>query len=127
MIFSQLQSMVHSLLVAGYYGEDNLGDESYRGIMKNFFPHFTLSFIHTEQLTLEKANEHEGLIVGGGDLVNRYFHDHIHPVLREYRKPKFAFSIGIPFPSLINDEYLGHYDHIFLRNNQDLRAVQKVV
>lgn len=116
-----------TLLVAGYYGEDNLGDESYQVAMRKFFPHFHLTFVHVANLTLEQANDYDGLVVGGGDIINNYFHGYLRDILLHYTKPKFAFSIGIPFPSLINEEYLGYYDHIFLRNYEDVRAVQRVV
>ena len=65
--------------------------------------------------------------MGGGDLINDYFTKDIVPVLKKFQGPKIAFSIGIPFPSLIKDEYLGYYDHIFTRNYEDLREIQKVV
>ena len=115
------------ILVIGYYNKDNLGDDAYQGVMGNFFPDHELKFIGSKKLSTIDGSEYDAIIVGGGDIINDYFNDDIGPFLRRFKGPKIAFSIGIPFPSLINDKYLGHFDHVFTRNYEDIRSLQKLL
>jgi hypothetical protein len=117
----------NKVLVIGYYNKENLGDDSYQGIMGNFFPNANLEFIGSHELSKIKAEDYDAIIVGGGDIINNYFNDSISPFLRNFKGPKIAFSIGIPFPSLISEKYLAHFDHVFTRNYEDIRAIQKVL
>lgn len=115
------------VLVIGYYNRGNLGDDAYQGIMGQFFPNAKLEFICSDDISKVNSSDYEGVIVGGGDIINDYFHTKITPFLRSFKGPRIAFSIGIPFPSCITEKYLGYFDHIFVRNYEDLRTIQKVV
>lgn len=115
------------LLVIGYYDKGNLGDEAYKEIMGQFFPGDILDFILSDKISTVNVNLYDAIIVGGGDLINDYFNQKISLALQQFKGPKIAFSIGIPFPSLITAQYLGHFDHVFVRNYEDLRAIQKVI
>jgi hypothetical protein len=115
------------ILVIGYYNKGNLGDDAYQGIMGQFFPNHELTFVESGKIATINTDDYEAIIVGGGDIINDYFNQHISPVLKSFKGPKIAFSIGIPFPSLIKQEYLGYFDHVFTRNHEDIREIQKVL
>lgn len=115
------------ILVIGYYNHGNLGDNSYQDVMGYFFPNDNLQFVSSDNLKSIDGNNYDGVIVGGGDIINDYFNSAIKPFLSTFSGPKIAFSIGFPFPSCITETYLGHFDHIFTRNFEDLRDIQKVV
>ncbi|CAH6421728.1 Polysaccharide pyruvyl transferase [uncultured virus] len=115
------------ILVIGYYNKGNLGDDAYQGVMDQFFPNSILEFIGSRRLSTIKSEDYDAIVVGGGDIINDYFNNDIQPFLKNFKGPKIAFSIGIPFPSLINDKYLGHFDHVFTRNYEDLRDLQKLL
>lgn len=118
---------VGKLLVIGYYNKDNLGDDCYQLVMGSFFEDFSLVFVNSSHLEKINLEEFNGIIVGGGDIINDYFNNHIKLPLSKFKGPKIAFSIGIPFPSLIKTGYLGHFDHIFTRNYEDVRDIQKLL
>lgn len=114
------------VLVLGYYFHGNLGDETYKYVMKNFLTNYSLTFAPTDSINEIDLDSYYAIIVGGGDIVNDYFIDKIRPKLEKFERLKIAFSIGIPFPNLIKKEYLSVFDHIYTRNYEDLRAIQKV-
>ena len=120
-------STTAKLLVIGYYNKNNLGDEAYKEVMGKFFPNYDLTFVGSRRLGEIEPKEYEAVVVGGGDIINDYFNDDIRPFLIEFRGPKIAFSIGIPFPSLIKEKYLGHFDHVFTRNYEDIRDIQELL
>src|SRR3972149_3917945 len=116
------------VLVVGYYNKGNLGDDAYQDIMGRFFPGAILEFILSDLISTINPNGYDAVIVGGGDIINDYFMDKIRPFLEKFKHgPKIAFSIGIPFPSLINEKYLGCFDHVFTRNYEDIRSIQRVL
>lgn len=115
------------LLVIGYYNNVNLGDESYKNIMGDFFPIDVLDFISSDKLLNVDHSHYDGIIVGGGDMINNYFNKSIKPFIKSFKGPKIAFSIGIPFPNLITKKYLGYFDHVFTRNYEDIRPIQKLI
>ena len=115
------------LLVLGYYGRKNLGDESYITLMPKFFPNYSLSFISTDDLNFISESDYYGVIVGGGDIINEYFNSKIKNFLDKFNGPRIAFSIGVPFQSLINHEYFDHFDSVYVRNFEDISAIQKII
>lgn len=114
-------------LVIGYYGRDNLGDESYYQAIREFFPMDNLTFVCADDLNIINPTDYKAVIVGGGDIINDYFNRTLRPFLEGFSGPKIAFSVGIPFPSLINKSHLGYFDHVFTRNKEDVRDIQKVI
>jgi polysaccharide pyruvyl transferase WcaK-like protein len=115
------------ILVLGYYNRGNLGDETYKIVMAKYLPQFQLQFVCIDDINSINVSAYKGLIVGGGDIVNDYFYGKLNPILKKFTGFKIALSIGIPFPDCITKKYFGKYDHIFVRNCEDIRALQRVV
>jgi len=123
------------ILVCGYYFRHNLGDDAFVQTMPALFPKCQLTFRSIDDLkTLPLDREHlaayQAIIIGSGDLVNDYFWPKLLPLLKAYNSlfPKrkiFAFGIGLPYPQLVQQGYLDHFDHVFLRSKADVLAVQQ--
>ncbi len=116
------------LLVLGYYGRGNLGDESYISLFPNFFSKYKLNFVSIDDVAdIKNLSDYYGVVVGGGDIINDYFNKKIKNFLEKFKGPKIAFSIGIPFESLITNDYFNHFDRVFTRNFEDLIPLQKLL
>ena len=115
-------------LVLGYYDRENLGDETYKLAFTKYFPEYYFTFLCVDDITNKlSTDKYNILIIGGGDIVNDYFYNKIYNVLENFKGIKLALSIGIPFTCLITDYYFKHYDHVFTRNYEDLRALQQLI
>ena len=122
------------LWVIGYYGKNNLGDEQYRLSIPLSFPncHFHFYPWKTEnsidEATRKHASCYDALMVGGGDLINDFFKKNLLEWCQIFSgKPIFAFSLGVPYPSLLKEwtRLWNGFDFIFLRNRTDLKVLQK--
>ncbi len=113
------------ILVIGYYDKSNLGDDAYKYVMHKYFPNSILNFISSDCLHSLNWQEYNAIVVGGGDLINDYFNEHISIFLENVTIPKITF--GVPFPNLITPKYLSHYEYVFTRNIEDLSEIQKIV
>jgi len=128
MEYNIIQNPLNKILVLGYYDRGNLGDETYKQVIKKYLPHHQIDFTCVDDISiLDDLSIYDCIIVGGGDIVNDYFFNKIIPILNRYDGPKFAVSIGIPFPSLITTKYFEIFDHVFVRNYEDIRDIQKIV
>lgn len=117
-----------NFLIIGYYDRSNLGDESYKITFPKYFPNFNFTFISIDDCKNKLSSfydDFDGIIVGGGDLFNDYFYNIYDHILEHFKKIKIAVSVGIPFSP--NFKYLRHFDHVFIRNYEDLRSVQKMI
>lgn len=95
--------------------------------MGNFSPGDYLEFVDANKIKHVDSKIHDAIIVGGGDIINKYFIDKICPYLKLFQGPKIAFSIGFPFPNLIAEEYIEYFDHVFTGNKEYLRKAQKIL
>jgi polysaccharide pyruvyl transferase WcaK-like protein len=111
------------IVVLGYYQRNNLGDTIYTLTMPRLFPECQLSFYNLDDLTTIPTGT-DAIVCGGGDLINRYFHDKIVTLCKGFSGRKIALSIGISFESFRNAECLNLFDQIFLRNKTDVRYLQ---
>lgn len=105
------------ILILGYYEKYNLGDQAY----KVAFP----TLIKQQSQEIQFANPHDlkeippgttSIIVGGGDVINDWFNEEFKRLLSNYYGPVYAVSIGITYPSTLNDKYLARYDQIYVRH-----------
>ena len=124
------------IVVLGYYDRNNLGDEAYKITIPNIlkfiyapFGNVDFKFICIDDYkqNINVINNAEMIIVGGGDLINIYFYNKLIPILDTYHGIKIAFSIGVPFPSLLTDEYFKYFDYVFVRNNEDVDKITEIV
>lgn len=116
-----------NIAVIGYYYRHNLGDDTYVNVMTKYLPEHRLTFICSDDLKNYSMEQYNGIIVGGGDIINEYYYKTIWPILEKFKGFKIALSIGIPFASLISKKYFKIFDHVFVRNYEHVRDVQKVI
>ncbi len=121
-----------NILVLGFYDRQNIGDDSYKIAMPRIFSKHHLHFKSADDLTDDDVYDSDGrekfdmIIVGGGDVINRYFMKRIKRVLRKFGGRIYAFSVGIPFPSE-GEKYLGLFDHIYARSRVDYDVAVNIV
>lgn len=112
------------LLILGFYNRNNLGDEMFKETIPLLFPNCECDFWCTDDFNID-INKYDGIVCGGGDIVNDYFHNTITEHIKYYKKNIFAVGIGIPYPNLIDEGYLDIYDHVFIRERTDLLKIQR--
>src|ERR1044071_5482708 len=112
-------------LILGFFDRGNHGDELYKEIYSKFLtqPNVQFTFMCIDDLD-SISNEYNILILAGGDLVNDHFFKRLIAAgIKDFDGAKYAFSIGIPYPSCI--PYLDLFDHDILRSSVDYEAVSK--
>lgn len=124
-----------NIIVVGYYGHSNAGDEQYKISISYFFETFfskgkyNLSFMDCDKLDklTDGITDEDIIILGGGDVLNEYFIDKIIDRFNGEKPNKImAFSVGIPYSNiLLYTDKLQILDCIFLRTKQDLEIVKK--
>jgi len=125
-----LSKEIKNIYVIGYYGHENLGDESYKVtfnfIFKTFLPKsdlnsYNVHYIDCDTIKLYNFIDTDIIILGGGDILNDYFLDKV--ILKFRNKPNkiIAVSVGVPYIDIvINTNKLNIIDYIFVRTKQDL-------
>src|SRR5579871_4046125 len=116
--------------IIGFYNRGNLGDETYKlAVPALLGPRYNYVFICSDDIEVDrdKLNQADILFIGPGDIINNYFFESIDPILSSFKGPKIAFGVGIPFPSLIDKEHFNMFDHVFIRNFEDLRKLQRII
>lgn len=118
------------ILVLGYYGRSNFGDECFKEAFTEIFDSFDLSFkdLDTVQdMSKKDLSEYERVIVGGGDLINEYFYTSVAYLRENYHDFILGFSIGFPFTDYKNFNFLSNFDYIFTRTRSALSKSQLVI
>lgn len=113
-----------NILIVGYYYRNNLGDDLFIETIPNFFTNSSLKFVTADDIRSCNLREYDGIIFGGGDLVNDYFLSKVKYTRDNFNGPIYAFSLGIPYYETISKGYLNHYDHVFTRNKSFLVPLQ---
>jgi len=120
--------------VIGYYNHCNLGDEQYKLVISDIISNInntlkvnhTLQFIDCDTIINHAFDEHDFIVLGGGDVLNDYFLDKVISVFGKRRNKIIALSVGLPFVSTLKDtNKLNIIDSIFLRTKQDMHLFQK--
>jgi polysaccharide pyruvyl transferase WcaK-like protein len=115
------------VLVLGYYGRKNLGDDVFEEVFSRYLK--TRNFIpvikHIDEIISIPENI-ACIIVGGGDLINdQYIHKikkliENSPIYRQTKIPIYAIGVGIPYPSMIQTGSLDLFDYIVSRSVGDV-------
>lgn len=139
------------ILVVGYYGHHNLGDEQYKTtihyILKQVFltgldkPSLVgsslddyIDFVDCDRLSDYDVPPNTVVLLGGGDVLNHYFLDKLNQKfpsedIIKYNYRIIAFSVGIPYNDIFiqpeQNKKLRIFDAIFLRTRQDIPLFSK--
>ncbi len=108
------------VLVLGFYGRHNLGDESYkRSFAAAFGTGARLTFVCIDDAEHVGVGpgEYDLVVVGGGDVICPYFMDKLAPLLADHAGAVCAVSVGVPYAA--DARYLRLFDHVFARSAED--------
>jgi hypothetical protein len=115
------------ILCIGFYNRGNIGDECYTYIIPKLFMNHTIVFQCSDDIhQTTDVSIYSSIIVGGGDVINTYFMSKIRYILRDYKGPVYAFSVGIPYAS-DGLKYLRIFDHLFVRSMRDYETARHEV
>lgn len=122
------RKMYPNIVVIGYYGHENIGDEQYKitfyHLFKKFLPNYekyTIDFIDCDMLKTKNFETTDIIIIGGGDILNDYFLDQINFKFNGTLNKILAVSVGLPYNELlINTKKLSIIDYIFIRTEQEM-------
>lgn len=118
-----------NVIVYGYYGMHNFGDDLFEYIFTKVFTtkHHNILIKSPDTLKFIPDNT-DVMICGGGDIVNDYFMNKVVRLKAKWEKknkkhlPTYAISIGLSYPEQIvagNIHYLDIFDHYIVRNKHD--------
>jgi len=115
------------ILVLGFYNRSNIGDDFYQYTLTKLFGNVTFKSIDDlTPLDILPPEPPDIIIVGGGDIINRYFMTKVESALKNYPGRIYAFSVGIPYPSE-GIKYLNIFDHMFLRSRVDYELAASII
>lgn len=110
------------ILILGYYYRNNIGDDIFEYIFKNYlnkyWPNVQYIIKNTDDINVI-PNDISLIICGGGDIINNYFLDKINLLTHNINIPVYAISIGFPYINMLNDGVLDRFDYIIHRNKSD--------
>jgi len=113
------------ILIVGYYNHYNFGDDLYQEAFPNIFSRHYLTFVDIEKIHHNNADDYDIVILGGGDVVSEYFLEKFSKwyFKQSTRIPCYAYSIGIPYYSLVEEGKMDLFDHIICRNQIDIQPL----
>jgi polysaccharide pyruvyl transferase WcaK-like protein len=97
-----------NIIVYGWYGHGNIGDESFKLAFQKIYPQHTFSFTDTDKDFHEQG--YDLCIIGGGDIICKQNLD----IISTLKCPKIALSVTITRNSLI--EEINILDFIYTRD-----------
>ena len=121
---------MNNIYIIGYYDHKNLGDEQYKitftQILCYYFNYTNQPiFVDCDKIDQYSFRHTDLILLGGGDILNRYFLDKVKKVFEFRSNPIVAISVGLPYTDLLlNTKYLDFIDVIFVRTLQDIKIFQ---
>lgn len=116
--------MVGKTIVLGFYNRGNIGDECYKLALGRGLG--GAEYICMDDIDVIPFGV-DTVVVGGGDVINRYFMEKARWLLAGFAGRVYAVSVGIPYHTADAGMYLRMFDHVFVRNGEDYGfAVEKV-
>jgi hypothetical protein len=121
-----------NVLVLGFYNRGNLGDDAYKTVFERVLPGCVV--MCSDDLE-EIPAETQVLLCGGGDIINPYFMNKVHDLLRRLkggghprgpRIPCYAVSVGIPYTANAS-LFMDIFDHAVLRSPNDRDVAEKAM
>ena len=120
------------ILITGYYDRNNYGDDMYQSSFPKVFPKDDIIFVDINKLNqytkeiLEKE-KFNLVVLGGGDVLTHYFLNIFNKWYYENQLnlPCHAYSVGVPYLSIIESGEIDIFDYIVCRNKADAELLQK--
>lgn len=135
---NNLSEVKNKVWVLGYYGKRNFGDECFKHVFQNYLSdmnhpnhpnnEITYAFFNPEEpLPLPVPSDVRCIIVGGGDIINQYFFNKLRPIFVSRPCPIYAVGVGFPYPKLIDEGFLDHFDYVVHRTETCHESVKKAI
>ena len=120
------------ILITGYYDRNNYGDDMYQSSFPRVFPKDNIIFVDINKLNqytkeiLEKE-KFNLVVLGGGDVLTNYFLNIFNKWYydNQLKLPCHAYSVGVPYLSIIESGEIDIFDYIVCRNKADAELLQK--
>ena len=110
------------ILIIGYFHRNNLGDDAFEHVwriyMKSNFPNVNYQITNLDDISFIDPSV-SLVLFGGGDLINDYFIPKLWNLMKDVTVPCYAIGVGIPYPKLIDENYLDKFDYIIHRSQID--------
>ncbi len=108
------------VIVLGYFGKKNIGDEAFIIAYNNYFSDYELIIrnVYQDLDDIVDMKDIHAVILGGGDVITQHFMNKLSGLFPYYTGKIYAFSVGIPYPSEMY--YLSMFDHIVFRAKNDI-------
>ncbi len=113
------------IIVLGYYGFHNMGDDLLESSIRNMFIGQDLTFSSPDRI--DNISSYQVVIVGGGDLFNDYFSHSILRLLSKFDGYKIALGVGVSYEQIINNKFIHVFDDILIRNRTDLIPISRII
>jgi hypothetical protein len=116
------------ILIAGFYGHGNFGDDCFMSVYNSFFAeHHEIKYTDIATLDKERLDDYDAIVVGGGDVLNDFYGLKYNEVLAGFGGYKIAAGVGISFLECTKRSYLNVFDDIVLRSKTDLKPLNKIL
>jgi len=110
------------VVVLGFYGKANLGDEAFKTAFGIIFPDVEFTFVNSDKTDIDVSG-YNAAICGAGNLVNPYFLDKFKVTLNGFNKLKILFGVGVPWPNVLKLGMLDDFDYVFTRDKVDVKLI----
>lgn len=115
------------ILIAGFYGHQNFGDDCFVKVFDRFLSGHQLKYTDIANLDKEDIHLYDCVVIGAGDVLNDFYGLKYNEVLANYRGYKIAVGVGVSFFECAKRSYINYFDDIILRSKEDLPVISKIL